>query len=195
MNKLIERILKTPLGIKLGVIALAVALITGACWFFVISDTMSAIEVNEAQIQSLSDELANKRRMADELSRFIRDIETLQVRFEEARNELPVEADIDVLLSQLNDVGKKSGLDIVTLEPSTETLQDFYAVIPIQMQVAGSYHEIALFFENISKLRRIVNITGLSFDQPVRKNEKVFLRANYLATTFRFVGSSNKRAK
>jgi type IV pilus assembly protein PilO len=194
MQKLFERLHKIPVGTKVAAVAVALAVVTLGNWFFFIGDLNTAIERNAVQLRSLEDELVKKKVVADNLNQYRRDKEVLERRLTEALTELPATTDLDELLRQLSDVGKKSGLEIVPLEPGQEAPQTFYASIPIKMQVAGNFHEIAVFFESISKLRRIVNVSGLNFAQPVRKNEKVILNASYLATTFRFLDPSEKAA-
>jgi type IV pilus assembly protein PilO len=194
MNKLIERLNKIPLPTKIAAIVLGVALLTVANYFLVVSDVETQIDRNRATVARLNKDLVDKKVIADNLNQYRRDKEVLERRLAEALTELPLTADIDELLRQLNDIGRKSGLEIVTLEPGAETSSGFYASIPIKMQVAGNYHEIAVFFESISKLRRIVNVSNLSFSSPQRRNEKVVLGATYLATTFRFVEQSAAQA-
>ncbi len=194
MNKLIERLNKVPLPTKIAAIVVGVALLTAANYFLVVSDVETQIERNRATVARLNKDLVDKKVIADNLNQYRRDKEVLERRLAEALTELPLTADIDELLRQLNDIGRKSGLEIVTLEPGAETSSGFYASIPIKMQVAGNYHEIAVFFESVSKLRRIVNISNLSFSTPQRRNEKVVLGATYLATTFRFVEQSAAQA-
>jgi type IV pilus assembly protein PilO len=187
MNKLLERIVKVPIGTKIGATLLAIIFLTGANWFLVIDALENQIRSSKANLTKLNKDLVDKKVIADNLNQFKRDKEVLERRLAEALTELPVTKDIDELLRQLNDVGKKSGLEILSLEPGKEVPQTFYASIPIKMQVAGSYHEIAVFFESISKLRRIVNVSNISFGSPDKKSEKVILKAQYLATTFRFI--------
>lgn len=194
MNKLIERLNKVPLPTKIAAIVLGVALLTAANYFLVVSDVETQIDRNRATVARLNKDLVDKKVIADNLNQYRRDKEVLERRLAEALTELPLTADIDELLRQLNDIGRKSGLDIITLEPGAETSSGFYASIPIKMQVAGNYHEIAVFFESVSKLRRIVNVSNLSFSAPQRRNEKVVLGATYLATTFRFVEQSAAQA-
>ena len=67
-----------------------------------------------------------------------------------------------------------------------------YYKIPIKMQVEGSYNEIGVFLDSVGKLRRIVNVTDISPDNPKARNEKIILKAEYLATTFRFAGNEEK---
>lgn len=192
MNNLLDRLVKLPLGTKLGALLLIGGLLTAANFFLVIDELHTKIEASKAQIRTLEEDLVKKRVIADNLNQYRRDKEVLERRLAEALTELPREAEIDELLRQLNDVGKKSGLEIVSLEPGAESAQTFYAAIPIRMRVAGNYHEIAVFFESVSKLRRIVNISGITFDSPTRKNEKVVLGASYQATTFRFIETASK---
>jgi type IV pilus assembly protein PilO len=193
MNKLIERLIKVPLSTKIVAVAVALAALTAANYFVFIRDLETQIARSEADLRRLNKDLVDKKVIADNLNQYRRDKEVLERRLAEALTELPMTADIDELLRQLNDVGKKSGLEIVNLEPGVETPSGFYASIPIKMQVSGNYHEIAVFFESVSKLRRIVNISNLAFTSPQRKNEKVVLGATYLATTFRFVEQSAEK--
>ena len=195
MNKLIERIAKIPLSQKIGVVVAVVVALTVANYFMVIDPLEASIDTNRGAVARLQKDLVEKKVIADNLNEYRHEKEVLERRLAEALTELPATKDIDELLRQLNDVGKKSGLDIITIEPGAESAQAFYASIPIKMQVSGNYHEIAVFFESISKLRRIVNISNLAFSGPVRKNEKVTLTASYLATTFRFVDTGTKPAK
>ena len=192
MNNLLERLAKVPLPQKVAALVLLLVAITAANYFLVISDLNAAIESAHLKKRTLEEELVKKRVIADNLNQYRRDKEILERRLAEALTKLPAEAQIDELLRQLNDVGKKSGLEIVTLEPGAEKPEGFYASIPIKMQVAGNYHEIAVFFESVSKLRRIVNISGITFETPTRKSEKVVLKASYMATTFRFVEASSQ---
>src|SRR5690606_15449237 len=90
---------------------------------------------------------------------------------------------------QLNDVGKKSGLEIARVEPGRESVSsgEFFARIPIKMTVSGNYHEISMFLQEVANMRRIVNVNGIALDRPTVKNEKVILQSTFVATTFRFV--------
>lgn len=195
MNNLLERLVKVPLATKVAVTALLVALMSAGNWFFIVDDLNKRIAAARVRIRTLEEDLVKKRVIADNLNQYRREKEILEQRLAEALTELPAEANIDELLRQLNDVGKKSGLEIVALEPQAEAHQTFYAAIPIKMLVVGNYHEIAVFFESVSKLRRIVNITGLVFETPTRKNEKVIVKASYMATTFRFLDTAQQPPK
>jgi type IV pilus assembly protein PilO len=68
-----------------------------------------------------------------------------------------------------------------------ESPAGFYARVPIKIEVSGSFHEILVFFDKVAKLPRIINISDITFKDPTFKNQKMILKAEFLATTFRFI--------
>lgn len=188
MNKILDAIQKTPLPQKLAVIFFIAIAISAANYFLLIQPLDEHIASLNRQQSDLDNEYAQKKTIANNLNTYKTRLERLEQDLALALTELPQEAQIDELLRQLNDVGKKAGLAITSVAPGAETAgsQDFIAKIPISMSVSGSYEEIAIFFESVSKLRRIVNINDITLGNPTVKNEKVVLGASFAATTFRF---------
>ena len=95
-------------------------------------------------------------------------MDALEQKFQEALTQLPEKKDIEELLSQLSDVGKKSGLEISKVTPGGEAAEGFYSRIPISMAVSGNYNEVAMFLQEIANLRRIVNVSDLKLATPDR---------------------------
>jgi type IV pilus assembly protein PilO len=187
MEQLLDRISKAPLAAKLGGLVGIVAVITALNFFLVIQPIESTIEGQESKQHKLDQQLAEKQEIAQNLNERRREMDVLQQKLDEALTELPETKDIDDLLAQLNDVGKKSGLEIASVEPGGEQNAQFFAKIPIKMSVTGNYHEIAMFLQEVSHLRRIVNVSDIKLATPTTQNEKVVLKSNFLATTFRFL--------
>jgi type IV pilus assembly protein PilO len=188
MEKLIEQFQKTPLAQKLGALVILLVAMSAGNYFGLISpleDTITSLRKHQADLDA---EYTQKKTIANNLNSYRARMEKLQQDLDLALTELPQEAQIDELLRQLNDVGKKAGLAITAVKPGNEEQgpQPFIAKIPIGMSVQGSYEEIAVFFESVSKLRRIVNINDITLGAPAKKNEKVELTATFAATTFRF---------
>ena len=196
MDKLIERIAKAPLGAKIGVVAGALALVT-VLNFFVFSmpfgPTGGISEIEKRLKRALAEQVkanqdfAEKKAIANDLNRFRKEKELLEQRLTEALAELPEDKNIDELLQLFHDRAQKAGLEIVTIEPKAEVPEGFYARIPIPMSVTGNFHEIATFFDALGRLRRIVNVSELSFSKPVDVSGKVVVDAKFLLTTFMFV--------
>ena len=194
MDKYLDRIVKAPPAVKFGGLAAAVVLMTAANFFFVIQPLEERMESQRAEQHKLELELAEKSEIAQNLNERRREMDVLEQKLAEALTELPENKDIGELLEQLNDIGKKSGLEIARVEPGPETVGkgDFFARIPIKMQVSGNYHEIAMFLQEVSNMRRIVNVNNIKLDGAKVKNEKVVLNSSFLATTFRFVDTTKQ---
>jgi len=197
MNQLLETFQKTPLPQKLGVLLVLLVGISAANYFLLLEPLQQSIVQQMRKQSQLDIELAQKQTIANNLNSYRQQLEKLQQDLALALTELPAEAQIDELLRQLNDVAKKAGLSITSVKPGNEAQgsQSFIAKIPISMSVSGSYEEIAIFFESVSKLRRIVNINDVSLGTPAVKNQKVVLKANFAATTFRFKQAASKDTK
>lgn len=189
MEQLIERINKLNTAAKAGIIFAIIGLVVGGTWFFLISDLQDRIDGLKAEQKQRQGVLAQKQEIADNLNDRRRDLDKLEDDFRTALTHLPLTKDLDELLARLNDIGKKSGLQITRVTPQNETQEGFIARIPISMQINGNYHEIAVFLQEISNLTRIVNASNLKLTGPQRRGETVFLNAEFMATTFRFVDS------
>lgn len=186
MEQLIERVNKLATPVKAGIIAGIILLLTAGTYFLVITDIETRIEGIKAEQQAKDITLAEKQAIADNLSERRKEMDALEQRFEEALTQLPEKKDIEELLSQLNDVGKKAGLEIGRVTPGAERSEGFYSSIPITMAVSGNYHEIATFLQEIAGLRRIVNVSNLHLGTPTMRGDKVMLSSDFMATTFRF---------
>ncbi|OJT27364.1 pilus assembly protein PilO [Archangium sp. Cb G35] len=193
MDKYLERLAKAPPAVRFGGLAALVVLLTAANFFFGIQPLEVEMERQRGEQRKLDLELAEKSEIAQNLNERRREMDVLEQRLAEALTELPENKDIEELLAQLNDIGKKAGLEIARVEPGPETVGggDFFARIPIKMVVSGNYHEIAMFLQEVSTMRRIVNVNNIKLDGAKVKNEKVMLNTSFLATTFRFVNTAN----
>ncbi len=192
MEQLIERVNKLATPVKAGIILGILVALTAGTYFLAISDVEDQINAIKADQTAKDQVLAEKQAIADNLNERRKEMDALEQRFQEALTQLPEKKDIEELLSQLNDVGKKSGLEISKVVPSAEASEGFYSRIPISMAVSGNYHEIAMFLQEIANLRRIVNVSEISLTNPQTRGEKVTLSSAFMATTFRFTDGGKK---
>lgn len=195
MEQLLDKIAKAPPAAKYGGLAGLVVLLSVLNFFFGIQPLQDQIAEQENQQRGLDRQLAEKQEIAQNLNERRREMDILEQKLAEALTELPEKKDIDELLAQLNDIGKKSGLEISRVEPGGETTATFFAKIPIKMSVSGNFHEIAMFMQEIANMRRIVNVNNIKLGTPILKNDKVVLNSEFLATTFRFVDQVAQPAK
>ncbi len=197
MEQLIERIAKAPLGLKIGVVAGALVLVTALSYFVFsipwgpsISEVETRIKKTMAEQARLERDFTEKQAIANDLNRFRKEKELLEQRLAEALAELPEEKNIDELLQLFQDRAQKAGLEIATITPEAEKSEGFYARIPIPMTVTGNFHEIATFFDSLGRLRRIVNVSDISMTAPKDVGGKMVVDAKFLVTTFMFVNQA-----
>ncbi|MFT3706785.1 MAG: type 4a pilus biogenesis protein PilO [Archangium sp.] len=195
MEQLIERVNKLATPVKAGIILGIIVLLTAGTYFLLVSDLEDTITSLKAQQQAQDQVLAKKQEIADNLNDRRKEMDELEQRFQVALTQLPERKDIEELLAQLNDVGKKSGLEIAAVTPGQESAQGFIASIPISMSVTGNYHEIALFLQEVGNLPRIVHVSDIKLGNPQARGDKVALQSSFLATTYRFSDTAQKKEK
>ncbi len=192
-EKILELIVNTPWQKKILVMAGIVVAIGVLFYFLVISPSLKDINKLKNQIKGLEAIYAEKQGIANNLASFRREVEKLNQDLKDALTLLPNSAEIPELLSRLSDVLEKSGLRMEVFELGVESPAGFYARVPIKIEVSGSFHEILVFFDKVAKLPRIINISDITFKDPNFKNQKMILKAEFMATTFRFIEAQEQQ--
>lgn len=195
VERILDAVAKAPLAVKAGAVAAVVVLLTALNYFVAalplfgpsISEVEKRIGRTDAEQRKLDGDLIEKTAIANNLNQFRREKELLEQRLKEALSELPEEKKIDELLQLFQERARKAGLEITSIEPQPEVSEGFYARVPIQMVVTGNFHEVVTFFDSLARLRRIVNVNGITLDAPKDAGGKVILNARFLVTTFMFV--------
>jgi type IV pilus assembly protein PilO len=187
MDEIIGRISKIPLAQRVLVVALTVVFLIAGNYMVFVSPLEDEIAASDQQIRDLDSQLVQKRAIARDLTRYRVEVERLKQRLNEALTLLPNEAEIPELLQKIAALVEQSDCTMTTFEPQPEQVSGFYARIPVKMKIRGNYHSIAVFFDKIAKLARIVNVTDITMGAPQFENKKVVLDSEFLATTFKFV--------
>ena len=187
MDAIIDKVLKAPPLQRWGGLAALLVVLTILNFVLLVRPELGTLENQAAQQRALDSQLQEKSEIAQNLNERRREMDVLQQKLDEALAELPESADVDELLAQLNEIGRKSGLEISAVEPAPEESAQIYVKIPIKMALTGNYHEIAMFLQSLANLRRIVNVNNIQLGSPTLKSEKVVLSSSFVATTFRFL--------
>ena len=183
----IERFSKAPLKHKfLGL--LLVTLLFGAVFYFVFySDMESKISGLDTQINMLRQEVASYEDKKQKYMAFRAEVNKLLEEQKELVKVLPTEAEIPSFLQSLHAQAELAGLNILTFQPGGEQAQNFYAKIPVEMSISGTYHQINKFFYSVGQLKRIVNIQDLTLGGAKELEQGIMLQAKFAASTFRFL--------
>jgi type IV pilus assembly protein PilO len=187
MDPNIEKILKLPTKQKILILVLvSVIEVAVLVWFLYLPKHKELIGL-KAQLSTLQDEITRKTQIANNLPKLKIEYDQLNVELAKALTELPNSKEIPSLLTGITTLGKNAGLDFLTFRPKSEVPKDFYAEVPVDIIVSGSYFSVANFFSAVANLPRIVNITNVVFSDIKSVNNRMMTKVSCLATTFRFL--------
>ena len=144
---------------------------------------------------TLEQNIQAAKAVANNLESFKRKREELQNQLQAALEKLPESSDLPALLTNITTLGKKSGLEIQTFRQGKKIDRGFYSEQQIELEFSGEYHDIGLFFDRISSLSRIVNLSDLSFGVEKETAENPILNVKGIAATFYFNDSSRKNGQ
>jgi type IV pilus assembly protein PilO len=191
----IDRIMKlTPLQ-EVVIFIVIIALIAGLDWQFY-------YKVNKEDLNSKNNEITQLRQKLEEVKivkpKFLKLKEKVKELEEDlliAKEKLPKKSEIPKLLTSITRIGREAGLDFKLFKPISERKKGFYAEIPVQIEVFGGYHDVAVFCDKVGKLSRIVNIFDLTMKGLKEVKGVVNLNVKCNVSTFKFVEDKGKKKK
>ena len=195
MKEQLERIVELPVQYKLLLAGGVIGLILGFYWLNFYSGVAEEISVYKKKIDGklgLKVKIAEQQAIAQNLDEFIAQVEKLDIELNKALAELPDKREIHQLLSRISDKARDSGLEIHLFKPQHEEKKDFYAKVPVQIEVQGTYHEVGTFFDEVGHLARIVNLDSFQMVEPEISDKQVDLKTAVVATAFRFLDESER---
>ena len=169
-----------------------VALVYFLLFFMPTNDEIAVLEDAQGTLRRKLAEVevhvANRNAMREKLTE-------LNESLSKARRELPENSEIPGLLKAISTTAKKSGLEVRRFQPLPEVKKDYVAEVPVSLEVTGSYHEIAMFFDQLSRMSRIVYVQDVTMANPDERGDKVYLTVTGKAVTFRFLTDEEKAAE
>jgi len=187
----IDQLTKLPKAARLGIMAGIGVLLCAAYFMLFYQDKNAQLVELRGQELELQRKLSEVRSVAANIAAFETEIAELEVKLKTALRQLPNDKELEVLLTDISNLGKTAGIEIKSFKRNEEIIHDFYAEVPIEIEIEGEFHDIAQFFDLMSKLPRIVNMGALSISIAKEDEESTVLNLRGTATTFRFVGKGN----
>jgi type IV pilus assembly protein PilO len=163
-------------GVFIAIIAIFV--------FLLYKPKLANISNLKSQLKKLEQKLVVAKKNAANLNTFQKKMQEAEVQFKTAMRALPEKEEIPSLLTSISRSGQDVGLEFLLFQPKSEVRKEFYAEIPVAMQVVGGYHDLAIFFDKVARLSRIVNIKNIEMG---RAKDSVDLNASCTAVTYKFV--------
>jgi type IV pilus assembly protein PilO len=183
----LETLTKTPLPKKIFFLVLVMLLLGAAFWFTFYSPVTEEYAASQKKHQDLVRKLADaeQRKRTYDQDRQRRD--EMQKTSSKQLQALPPETEMSSFLASLNSQADVVGLEILSVKPMQEEAAEYYARIPVQLELKGSFHQLAKFFFLIGSLDRIINVENINLRVDAIDPSGAILRAGVLATTFRSV--------
>jgi len=195
ITETIERIDQLSSQAKFIIFVAVIVVICGVYWHYFWGPKQKEIRVLKVQIQRDEKLLNEYRLIAQELPEFERQFKLLTAQFEAASRRLPTQKEIPGLIDSIYGAVNETGLEPSTFTPKGEIKRDIYAEIPVQMKVFGTYRALSKFFDRVSRLSRIVNITDLQLQRPGKRSRNAVLQASFTALTFRILPQQEIESK
>ena len=175
---------KLPWYAQVGAfVALAVAG-CGIFYFYYEQPVRADIASRETQLAALRGDITKGLTTAKKLPEFRQQVADLEGRLANLKAILPEEKDAADLLNRMQTVAAQSNMTIKGFKPSPTVTKQLHAEWPITLDLEGTYHNLAIFFDRVGKFTRIVNISGLDVKGRDRPDANGTITATCVATTF-----------
>ena len=183
----LDKFAKLPKPYRMAMVPLVAVLVLGGYGWFVFRPARAEVVAAQAQERDLERKVSEVRAIVQNLAAFEAELGEMETRLKQALRQLPDSKELPGLLTDVTSLGKDAGLEFKAFRPKDEIARDFYAEVPIEIEFSGDYHDIARFFDKVSKLPRIVNVSELNMEISDQKSESTRLKVKGEATTFRFI--------
>jgi len=193
MSELLDRILEMPVRQRVLLLVAIVFVIFGGYAYLIYWPRTDEIAEKEQTVVSLRQDRDRKAALVANLAQAKQDVADLNAALKQAIAQLPDTKEIPDLLSGISAVARDSGLEIQQFKQKPEQYQEFYAEVPVEILVRGAYWQVESFFQRVSDLTRIVNMSDIGIKAPTLiESDPVKLQTSCAATTFRFLDEEER---
>jgi type IV pilus assembly protein PilO len=183
------------LSVKAVLLGFLAAVIVAAGYWFMWSPAIEELDQSVAKEKELRDVFVVKKSQAVKIEAYRQQMVEIEKTFGALLKQLPDKSEMDGLLTDINQAGLGRGLEFDLFKPGQETVADFYAEMPIQIKVLGSYHDLGAFATDVSKLPRIVTLNNVVIQPITRDSKDGRLVLEATAKTYRYLDSSEISAR
>ena len=168
----------------------AIALAVVAGWFLVLSSASEVLEASRRQEPKLKDDYTSRLRQAVNLSELRKQKLQVQEYVTQLEKQLPGKAEMDALLSDINQAGLGRGLQFELFRPGQMQVKDYYAELPISIRVNGRFHDVGSFAADVANLSRIVTLQNVTIQPLSAKDTGGALSMEATARTYRYLDAT-----
>ena len=191
-------VLELPSSKKILILIGILCVITGIYFYLFFIPMQNDVKVLKTELDKLMKELNEGRMITRDLEKFKGQVEKLNAELTSALTQLPNEKEIPEILKSISRLGKESNLEFTLFKPKPEEPQQFYARVPIDLVMVGSFHNTGLFFDKIGKLPRIINVVDFNMTRAKEvkgRETDIVIKTSCLITTYRFMERKSEEKK
>jgi type IV pilus assembly protein PilO len=183
-----EKIEAIKMPVRLTILIGSIALIAGAFFYFFYLPKSDEIKKTKASIDELDTQLQKAKTERAKLPATEKKKKEIDAQFNEALKMLPNSKEIPSLLTKVSNLASDAQLDSFGgFTPKPEVEREFYVEVPISIEVRGTFHNVAIFFDKVGHMERIMNIKNVSM-RPVSERSTTLI-TTCDAITYRFKGN------
>jgi type IV pilus assembly protein PilO len=178
------RLVRLPWYAQVGAFVVLVGAGVGTFVYYYEMPVRAEMAQRQGQLKALTNDVDKWHETARKLPEFRRQVDDLEVRLTSLRAMLPEEKDAADLLRRMQTLATQSNLVITGFKPAPIVTKPLHAEWPINIELTGTYHNLATFFDHLGKFTRIVNISGLEVKGKDKQDPGTTIAASAVATTF-----------
>jgi type IV pilus assembly protein PilO len=182
---------KLPWYAQVGAFVALAGVGLGAFYYYYEQPARADMAARTTQLVALKADIIKGHETERQLPQFRSQVADLQGRLESLKSVLPDEKDAADLLRRLQTVATQSRLTIKSFKPAATVMKQLHAEWPIVLELDGTYHNLALFFDRVGRFTRIVNVSALDIKGKDKPDPNSTITATCVATTFVLLDKPN----
>ena len=191
-----DSILKLSTSKKILILVAILCVITGVYYTSVFSPQQQELNAMKKELSKLVEELEKSKAISRDLEKYKAQVEQMNKELAVALTQLPTEKEIPEILRNITSLGKESQLEFTLFRPKPEIPQQFYAKVPIELSIVGSYHNTGTFFDKVSKQPRIINVVDFNMTKlKMKGRDEATVRVSCLLNTYRYLEKKSDEKK
>ncbi len=176
---------------RYGLCLLVTIAVVMALWFAWLTNSDEELKAEQAKELTLREDYKKKLIQAVNLDALKKQREQVQQYVTQLEKQLPSKAEMDELLSDINQAGLGRSLQFDFFKPGAVTVKEYYAELPISLKVVGRYHDLGSFASDIANLSRIVTLNNLNIS--AARDGSLGMEAT--ARTYRYLDQEEQAAQ
>ena len=186
-----DSILKLSTSKKILILVVILGAMSGLYFQSFFSPRQEELKILDGDLNKLVKELNESKAITRDYQKFKEQVAKLNEELTNALTQLPNEKEIPEILKTISSLGRESNLEFTLFKPKAEEPQPFYANVPIELTVSGSYHNTGIFFDKVGKLPRIINVVDFNMTRAKEVKGKgeseVWVKTSCLVHTYRSI--------